>query len=624
MVESEIYEWLEGKTFAVPEYKVFNADEKIDIGFYPAVIKIQSPKVIHKSDVGGVITNVQNAGDLNFARQKIIHNLNQHGIFVDGDDKFIVSHMCKGIELFFGIVNDPVFERVIVFGAGGIYTELFKDVCFIDSEATNEEITRAILQTKISVIFTKGFRGIKYDINLVINLVQKLQLLNVQELDLNPVMLQPGRLTIVDARLLNASAPAIHRDVKHVPEIFTPVNVAIVGASGHPDKVGYAIAKNTAAQPGVFFVNPGLDTLFDKKVFHTINDLPAVDTAVLAIPAAGVEKAIVQLAIKGAKNIIVITAGFKEAGHDESFLALLAEKYNLNIIGPNCLGVYLNGFNLTFGATGVLGGQVNLFSQSGAILAEIMDKAAEKNIGFENIISVGNMADVDFGDLINSYKGVNPLNLYIEGIAHGKNFLRAIRKSKSPVRIYKAGQTEAARKAAFSHTGNLAGNFNMFCGLLKSVGASLVKDINGLMYPYSFNKILVVTNAGGPGTVLSDLVSNKLYQLSDDDLNALNAVLPENWSKNNPVDIIGDARPERFKNVLQVADNFNADAIYVIVTPQFMTDAYAISQIFTTAKFKTKIFPVLLGGAAVKEAKKHLQENNIPFFDELNEAVCFL
>lgn len=624
MLESEIYEWLESKQIPVPEYKVFGLDDRLDVDFYPVVLKIQSAKVIHKTEVGGVMVNLENAGSLSTAKLQIIHNLGEHGIEVDGNDKFIISHMYRGIELFFGMVDDPVFGKVIVFGAGGVLTELFRDVCFIDIEADDEEIIRAIFQTKISVIFKKGFRGCKYDIGLVLDLIKKLQSMRVQELDLNPVILQPGKLTVVDARILEEKPAVPGKKMRFAPEIFNPANVAIIGASNHPEKVGYALAKNTANSSCVYLVNRSINTLFGKKVYHSVNELPAIDTAVLAIPAKQVKENIEQLAAKGVRNIIIITAGFKEAGCDETFFQELVEIYNINIIGPNCLGAYVNNINLTFGAAAVSQGQLNIFSQSGAILAEIMDKAAAKNIGFENIISVGNMADIDFGDLINSYKGLNPINLYVEGVQNGKNLLRAIRGSKAPVRIFKAGQTEAAVKAAFSHTGNMAGNYQMFCGLLKSIGATVIKNVNGLLYPYSFNNVLVITNAGGPGTIISDLIAEKLYKLSDDDMAQLNEVLPPNWSKNNPVDIIGDASPKRFKNTLLVADRFGADAIYVIITPQYMTDALAICKVFTSTSFSTKIFPVLLGGGAMVEAKNHLKKNNCMFFEELNEAVSFL
>ena len=181
------------------------------------------------------------------------------------------------------------------------------------------------------------------------------------------------------------------------------------------------------------------------------------------------------------------------------------------------------------------------------------------------------MADVDVADLIHSYDGDNALNIYIEGVEHGKNLLRAIRQSHVPINVFKAGRSKAAQKAAFSHTGNLSGNYEMFVGLLRSVGVKFLNDTNGLLYPHQFKRILVVTNAGGAGTVLSDLINDKMYELTPTQIEQLNKVLPSNWSKNNPVDIIGEATHERYFSTLQVADTFGADAIYVIITPQFMT-----------------------------------------------------
>ncbi len=624
MLESEIYGWLTKHQINTPEYKLFKLHEEPEADFYPVALKIESDKVIHKSEVGGVAINLNNKEELKRARDTILSNLKRHGIEPDDEDKFLVSRMYSGIELFFGVVNDPVFEKVIVFGTGGIFTELYKDICFIDSEADQTEIIKAITQTKIATLFTKGFRGKKYDIRLIVDFIKKLQQLDVKELDLNPVIVQDDTLTVVDARLLENTYRPVHKKMKYLPEIFAPGKVAIIGVSGHSQKIGYALAKNISVHQDVFLVNPHLDTLFGKKVYSSIEDLPLIDTAVIAIPANAIEETIEKLMIKQVKNIVIITAGFKEAGRDERYLTDLAGAYNLNIIGPNCLGIYANGLNLTFGTSDIRTGHVNLFSQSGAIVAEFMDKAAEKNIGFENIISVGNMADIDFADLINSYRGINPLNLYIEGIANGKNLLRAVRKSKSRIKIFKAGQSEVAMKAAFSHTGNMAGNYEMFVGLLKGAGAKILKDVNGLLYPHHFEKILIVTNAGGAGTIMSDLVSDKLYKLTPAEINKLSEVLPPHWSKNNPVDIIGDACHERYLSTLQVVDEFNADVIYVIVTPQFMTDTEAISRIFIDKNFKTKMLPVLLGGESMETAKTILKKNKIEFFEELNESVSFL
>ena len=624
MLENEIYNWLNSYDIHTPQYKIYNIAEELNVDFYPVALKVLSDKVVHKSDVGAVIINIENEEALNKAKCIIQYNLSQKDICLDERDKFLVSKMQPGVELFFGIINDAVFGKVIVFGAGGIFTEMFRDVCFIDSEAGDDEIIKAIAQTKISAFFTKGFRGKMYDMQLVLDLVKKLQQLDAQEMDLNPVMLTEDALTVVDARLLPVSKNIITKQLKFLPEIFLPEQIALIGVSEHEEKIGYALAKNTADNENVYYVNPHLKKLLNKKVYDTIQELPLIDTAVVAVPIHAIKETILQLVTKKVKNVIIITAGFKEAGRDESFLKELSETYEINIVGPNCIGIYTNGLNLTFATHDIKKGTTNFFSQSGAIVAELMDKAALKQIGFENIISVGNMADVDFADLISSYKGHHPVNLYIEGISNGKNLLRTIRKSTLKIRIFKAGKTEAARKAAFSHTGNMAGNYEIFVALLKAAGAQMLNDVNGLLYPYDFNKVLIITNAGGAGTLMSDLISNKLYMLSEDEIDKLSEILPSHWSKNNPVDIIGDASQERYLKTITVADEFNADAIFVIITPQFMTHPEAICRMFVEQKFKTKIFPVLLGGEIMQAAKIYLQKQGIIFFEELTEAVSFL
>src|SRR5665213_1431051 len=312
MLENEIYDWLKKSSINVPEFKTFGINEDLKADNYPVVLKIASPKVIHKSDVGGVVTNLQNSDQLNKTKGIILASLLQHGIQADENDRFLVSRMYTGIELFFGILNDPVFEKVIVFGTGGTFTELFKDVCFIDSEAGEMEIKNAIAQTKIGTIFTKGFRGEKYDVTIIIDFIKKLQQLDVQELDLNPVMLSKNTLTVADARLLPITKSSVHKKMKYLADLFSPHQVAIVGVSRHPEKVGYALAKNTSTHPGVYYVNPELDILFDKKVYKSIEELPFIDTAILAIPAASIEESVQKLIGRKVKNIIIITAGFRE------------------------------------------------------------------------------------------------------------------------------------------------------------------------------------------------------------------------------------------------------------------------------------------------------------------------
>jgi acetyltransferase len=169
----------------------------------------------------------------------------------------------------------------------------------------------------------------------------------------------------------------------------------------------------------------------------------------------------------------------------------------------------------------------------------------------------------------------------------------------------------------------MAGNYEIFVHLLQAAGAKILNNVNGLLYSYDFKKILVITNAGGAGTIMGDLISDKLYQLSEEQILKLSEVLPKHWSKNNPIDIIGDASYERYSKALTVADNFAVDAIFVVITPQFMTKPEAICKLFIENNFKTKIFPVLLGGELMQTASRFLEENRISYFDELFEAVSF-
>lgn len=624
MLEKELYQWLADAGIPIPEYRCFPLDGELTATSWPVALKIMSPRIVHKTEVGGVALHLNSREALERARDSILDRLRSHGFVPDSNDQWIVTRQYTGIELFFGVVQDPVFEKVILFGAGGTTVELFRDICYIDSEAGEQEISNAIGQTRIGQIFTRGFRGKRYDAASIVALVQKFQRLDVRELDCNPVIFTDQGPVVVDARALPGPSTPPPRPLKYIPEIFRPQRTAIIGVSSHPEKVGYALAKNNAGDPDCYYVNPHLGSLFDKPVFSRIEDLPAIDTAVLCIPPLALQDSIERLVAKNVRNVVIITAGFREAGRDEHFLEELAVKYGINIVGPNCLGIYTNGKNLTFGPGTPKAGDVNLFSQSGAIVAELMDKAIYKNIGFRNIISAGNMADVDFADLIRSYEGTHPVNVYAEGVSNGKNLLRAIRASKVPVRIFKAGRTEAARKAAFSHTGNLAGNYEMFTGLLESAGASMLRDINGLLYPYDFKKLLVITNAGGAGTVISDMIGDKLYTLSQAQIDSLSEVLPKHWSKNNPIDIIGDATHDRYLKALTIADAFGADAIFVLVTPQFMTDMDKIGEIFCTHRFRTNVFPVLLGGEKMEAACRLFRSQGVTYFEELSEAVSFL
>lgn len=641
MVESELYPLLLQSGFQIPPFSRVALNEPLEIDFYPVALKIESSKIVHKSDVGGVALSIGNADEAQNARTQMINRIREHNITLSPDDGFIATAMIQGEELFAGVVDDPIFGQIILFGKGGVLLELYRDVCYIDIHAGEDEILRALRTTKISKLF-EGFRGALPCIEKIVAFIQTLQHFiqthpEIRECDLNPVIFNPEGLYVVDARIdYHSTIPSSAPPLRTRHNFFDNRTVAVIGASNDPNKVGYAVAHNALTFSGKLYLVNVRGGSFEGHTLHTsIDDIDdIIDTAVITIPSEHVLETIETLIPKGVKNLIIVSAGFKEIGdtRSEERLSILAQQHNLNIIGPNCLGYFeaTKTLNLTFGSPSIRKGSLALIAQSGAVLASLMDKASQEGIGFSHILSAGNMADMDFADIITMLAATpecEAISLYAEGIRDGKAFLEAIRRCPKPIRVYKAGKSPQARKAAFSHTGNLSGDYPMFRGLLESVGVKMVDTLEALLYAKSFHSIAIITNAGGPGTILTDTVIERgsgLYTLNDNDIEALDGVLPSNWSRNNPIDIIGDARSERFEAALRCVDDIeNIDMVYLLITPQMMTDTLEIVQLLERP-WKKPIFPILLGGAMMGEALRFLQEHSKPCFTTIHEAGAFL
>ena len=642
MLESQIYKLLIEHGFRVPKFHRCKLEETPHIDFYPIALKIESKKIVHKSDFGAVKVHIGSEDEFIKAKQKIIDSIEEKGVKLDSSDYFLISQMIDGVEFFVGVVDDDVFGKIIVFGEGGVFLELHKDVCYIDLYADSKEIKRSIESLKIAKLF-KGFRGNKFDIEEVVEFIKRVQSFvvknpTIKEMDFNPVILNSDGLTIVDSRIKfdKERVEPLARANRH--NFFENRNIAIVGASSTHTKVGYAVAKNALnSSCNLFFVNGKGGKLFDRDVYPEISAIKeSIDTAVLTIPSKFVFGIIDELVKKGLKNLIIISAGFKEVGdiESENRLKEMAWKHNFNIIGPNCLGYYnaTTNLNLTFGTSHIHKGDIAFISQSGAVLSALMDKAYKSGIGFSHIISAGNMVDINFGELIdmlNKEESCKYICIYAEGITDGKRFLQALRDTKKPIYIFKTGKSELSKKVAFSHTGNLSGNYKMFKSLIRSVGSKIEDNIEALLFNpiIDCDNILVITNAGGPASILSDYIidkGKKLYQLNETELKALDEVLPFNWPRANPIDIIGDAMSDRYEKSLEIAQNFeDVELIYLIITPQFMTDSLNIAKLLTK-KWNKKIIPIFLGGESFKESMEYLYQNNIIYFDCLQDATSFL
>src|ERR1700693_1032291 len=382
--------------------------------------------------------------------------------------------------------------------------------------------------------------------------------------------------------------------------MFSPKSVAVIGATDREGSVGRTVLerlRTPSFRGRIFPVNPNHTDVLGLPAFPKIGDVPGkVDLAVIVTPAKTVPGVVGECVDAGVRAAVVISAGFKERGPEGAALELEIQKQlrrgAMRFLGPNCLGV-MNphaGFNATFAQDIARPGNVAFLSQSGALLTAILDWSLQEQVGFSAIVSTGSMLDVNWGNLISFYgedRKTQSILIYMESVGDARSFLSAAREValSKPIIVIKAGRTEAASKAASSHTGALTGSDEVFDAALRRCGVLRVQSISDLFYMAETlskqprprgPRLTVLTNAGGPGVLATDaLIANggQLATLSADTSAALNSFLPPHWSHANPIDILGDADPQRYAKALEVAIGDPAsDGLLVILAPQGMTD----------------------------------------------------
>ena len=440
----------------------------------------------------------------------------------------------------------------------------------------------------------------------------------------------------------------------NLDKIFNPRSVAIIGASDVEGSVGYAIVKNLTQQGyagKVYFVNIRKPEILGVKTYPTITEVPeAVDLAMIATPAKTVPDVMEECGKAGVKGAIIVSAGFKETGAEgkslETKILEKARKYGIRVIGPNCVGIMhpLVNLNATFIDKVPKPGKVAFLSQSGALGSAILDWAISENIGFSHFVSVGSMIDVDFGDLID-YFGTDPktrsILMYVEGITEARKFMSAARhfSRTKPIIVVKSGKFTESAKAAASHTGSLSGEDDVYDAAFKRAGVVRVNEIADLFNAAEVlgtqplprgPRLAVVTNAGGPGVMATDdLIARggKLAKLDQKTLDALDAALPPFWSKGNPIDVLGDAKADRYKLAIEACLNDdNIDGILIIFTEQAVSGSVDVAKGIVEL-VKNKSYPIktiltsFIGNGAVREANEILNANNIPTYGTPEQAV---
>lgn len=432
--------------------------------------------------------------------------------------------------------------------------------------------------------------------------------------------------------------------------IFRPKNVAVIGATERAGSVGRSILHNltqSSFHGRVYPVNPKHDTLMQRAVYARVGEIPdKVDLAVIITPASTVPHAMEECAAAGVKGAIVISAGFKERGPEGSQLERrvvdIARRGGIRLIGPNCLGV-MNpswGLNATFATKMALPGKVAFISQSGALCTAVLDWSLSERVGFSYFVSAGSMADVDWGDLID-YMGDDPetqsILIYMESIGNAKDFLSAAREVAltKPVIVLKAGRTEAAAKAAISHTGSIAGSDAALDAAFRRSGVLRVDEISDL-----FNlaqalakqprpkgpRLAIVTNAGGPGVLATDALiraGGELAELSQETMARIDGVLPPHWSHGNPIDVLGDADAVRYARTLEILSKATeVDGLLVVLTPQAMTDSIRTAQHLAplSSLGDRPILASWMGADDVKQGRDFLNRSGIPEFPYPDQA----
>ena len=443
----------------------------------------------------------------------------------------------------------------------------------------------------------------------------------------------------------------VHDDRSALNAIFAPKSVAVIGATERPGSVGRALIRNLVGNPfgGVVFpVTPTRSSVLGIKAYPDIAAVPErVDLAVVVTPAATVPEVIAQCVAAGVKGAIVVSAGFKEAGPDgvelERRVLEEARRGRMRLIGPNCLGVMSphGGLNATFANATAIPGRVAFLSQSGALCTAVLDWSLREHVGFSAFVSLGSMLDVGWGDLIQYYgedSRTQSIVIYMETIGDARAFLSSAREvsRRKPIIVIKPGRTEAAARAAASHTGSLVGSDEVVDAAFLRCGVVRVTHIDELFHlAESLAKqprpagprLTIVTNAGGPAVIATDallLNGGQLAPLTDETRAELDRVLPPHWSRGNPVDVLGDADADRYAAALAIAaKDPTTDGLLVVLTPQAMTDpTQTAERLKPYAAVPGK--PVLaswMGGVDIAAGEAILARSNIPTFKHPDTAA---
>jgi len=661
LTEAEGYDLLKSTGIPVPGFGVVttaaDAVKAAETIGYPVVMKVISHQVVHKTDAGGVITNIRSAADAMAAFEKISLDVKARvpGAVIDGI--IVEQQLPPGLELIIGGKTDPAFGKVITIGAGGTLVELLHDVSIrvlpVDEAGIRTMVRELRIYRLIRGYRNQPARDEQAFVSAIASAARWFFLSpRVVEFDLNPLVLYEKGGCAVDARVYIDDAPVqvVVDNRPILPEqLLTIRSIAVVGSSQDPNKVGYAITRNLLPFSGSLYpVNPKTTEILGHTAYPSLAAVPGtIDVAVVAIPAKGVPQVVKEAGEKKIPLVIIISSGFREAGEagrqiEEQVLAI-AHQYGIRIMGPNCLGLMLphQGINTTFDQVSPKPGKIAFISQSGAIITTIVDWSLPEEIGLSAVVSLGNQADLTFEDFV-QFTGNDPLTkaiiLYVEQIRYGRRFMETASRitPQKPVVAIKAGASAIGQKAASSHTGSLAGSYAVYLAAFRQAGIIPVNSIREAFqtaellasegYPKG-TRAVVITNAGGFAVLSSDYAEQNgigMIEFSQELIQELDAVLPPDWSRENPIDMVGDSNADRFAwtfNIM-IKNQELWDIAFVVTVPTAISDPIRVAnEIVRFSKHTHKmIVGCLIGGDSMKTPRRILRDAQIPNFQDLEDA----
>ncbi|AAB89317.1 acetate--CoA ligase [Archaeoglobus fulgidus] len=624
-----------------------------EIGF-PVVMKVAGREIVHKSDVGGVILNVKSEDEVREVFQRLMSIPKAEGVNIQ-------PQLEKGIEVIVGVAENEQFGSVAMFGLGGVFVEVLKDVSFRLLPLTRRDAEEMVREVK-GYKLLEGYRRVKGDVGAVVDLLLKLNEVvereSIVEMDLNPVFVYERGAVVADARIVVGERKRFDYTIPDLRDLFYPKSVAVIGASRTVGKPGFNIVwnlKQNGFMGKIYPVNPNADKILELKCYPSILDIPdEVDMAIIAVPAKIVPEVMAECAQKGIKGAVIVSSGFSEEGEKgaeyERRVLEIAKKHGIRIFGPNTTGVLNteNGFITSFAIQPVIKkGNIGIIAQTGLFLGIMMDIVTSNHpsIGFSKIVGMGNKIDVEDYEVLDFLlkdEQTKVIGIYMEGIKNGRAFYDVASSAEKPIVVFKSGRTEYGQKAAMSHTASICGDDDVFDAVCRQ--ANLVRV-------YSFDELFDVTKAfslqplpkgdrvaiihyTGSGCVQGSdaayFAGLKLAEFSKDTVDKISEVTPEWHNVNNPIDIWPMVEYygafKAYQTAIEaVMEDEGVDSVIACVWANRLINADFEPDYKSLKKYGKPIYFCVEGARdVVFDHKNALELNGIPVYTNVINAVNVL